>query len=162
MHQLIPNEIAANVFSINLQALYEKGMRSIIFDIDDTLESHLTPVPSERTVALLKQAQEYGFRVCLISNGKPERVMRFNESLSLPAISRAGKPGKKNFKKALSLLDASPSTTVLVGDQIFTDVWGGNRMGFYTVLVDPIDPIENKFFYIKRYFEQSIRKKIKE
>ena len=162
MSIFLPNETAENIASIDLASLYEKGVRGIIFDIDDTLESHRTPLPSERTALFLKKAEETGFRICLISNGKEERVLRFNESLRLPAISHAQKPRKKNLKKALSLLGTKPSETALVGDQIFTDMLGGNRMGFYTVLVNPIDPIENKFFYIKRFFERPIRKRIKE
>lgn len=159
---LIPDKKTDNIYSLDLQTLASLGIRGIIFDIDNTLESHRVPEPSEKAAAFLAHVKDAGFSLCLISNGKEERVERFNRRLSLPAIARAGKPRKKNLRRALSLLNTSASETALVGDQIFTDVCGGNRMGFYTVLVTPIEEIENSFFYIKRFLERRIQKKIKE
>lgn len=160
--RLLPDKTADSIFSLDLQALSSRGIRGIIFDIDNTLESHRVPEPSARVCTFLDRVQNAGFRVCLISNGKKNRVERFNSRLHLPAIARAGKPLKKNLRRALTFLNTSPEETALVGDQIFTDVYGGNRMGFYTILVNPIEQIENKFFYIKRFLERMIRKKIKE
>ena len=59
-------------------------------------------------------------------------------------------------------MGTNKASTAIVGDQIFTDIWGGNRAGILTILVDPIEQYENKLFYIKRYFEQFITKRIKE
>ena len=159
---LIPDKKADSIFSLDLHALSSLCFRGIIFDIDNTLESHRVPEPCENVSRFLSHVAEAGFSVCLISNGKKERVERFNSKLHLPAIGHAGKPGKKNLRRALSLLNTTASETALVGDQIFTDVYGGNRMGFYTILVNPIEEIENKFFYIKRFLERIIQKKIKE
>lgn len=162
MRQFIPNKIIDTVYSLDFAELHRLGIRGIIFDIDNTLESHRTPEPSEAVCALLSRVQEAGFAVCLISNGKHSRVAHFNKSLQLPAVGHAQKPRKKNLRQAMRLMSTAANETALVGDQVFTDVYGGNRMGFYTVLVDPIEQIENKFFYIKRFFERMILKKIKE
>ncbi len=161
-HRLAPGKRIDTVFSLDLEELRKLGIRGIIFDIDNTLESHRTALPGEKIRTFLSCVQSSGFSVCLISNGKKERVNRFNQPLGLPAIGKAQKPRKKNLRRAMQFLNTLPKETAMVGDQIFTDVYGGNRMGFYTVLVRPIEQIENKFFYIKRFFERLILKKIKE
>ena len=160
--RFIPKRTLDSVRSLDLDELCRMGIRGIIFDIDNTLESHRTPLPGKETNDLIARAREAGLTVCLISNGKRERVARFNEPLRLPAVGKAQKPRKKNLRRAMRLLGTTPAETALVGDQLFTDIYGGNRMGFYTVLVEPIEQIENKFFYIKRFFERQILKKIKE
>lgn len=128
--RLIPDQKLDSIFALDLQTLSSLGIRGIIFDIDNTLESHHVPEPSSRVTTFLTQVQHAGFRICLLSNGKTKRVERFNKFLQLPAISHAGKPAKRNFKRAMTFLNTSPEETALVGDQIFTDIYGGNRMGF--------------------------------
>ena len=162
MKLFIPDKKIDTVFSLEFDKLKGLGIKGIIFDIDNTLESHQVPEPSDEIKNLLEKVKEHGFSVCLISNGKEPRVELFNRSLSLPAVGNAKKPLKKNMRYAMKLLNTTKNETALVGDQIFTDVFGGNRMGFYTVLVNPIEQIENKFFYIKRFFERMILKNIKE
>lgn len=162
MRCFIPRQKIDSVHSLDLEQLKSLGIRGIIFDIDNTLESHKVPEPSEKVLSLIENVKKEGFSICLISNGKIPRVELFNRSLSLAAVGNAQKPRKKNLRRAMQLLGTSANETALVGDQIFTDVYGGNRMGFYTVLVDPIEQIENKFFYVKRFFERLILKKIKE
>lgn len=158
----IPDKKTDTIFSLDLRALSAQGIRGIIFDIDNTLESHRVPEPSERVISFLNTVKEAGFSLCFISNGREERVEFFNRKLHFPAIAKAGKPRKKNLRRALAFLNTKACETALVGDQIFTDIYGGNRMGFYTVLVTPIEEIENNFFYIKRFLERRIQKKIKE
>jgi HAD superfamily phosphatase (TIGR01668 family) len=86
----------------------------------------------------LRRVQELGFRVCVISNGRPERVRRVGEALGLPAIAKAGKPSRSPFRNALTMMNATKERTAVVGDQVFTDVLGGRRMGLYTILVQPM------------------------
>ncbi len=162
MQCFIPKQKIDSVHSLDLKRLKESGIRGIIFDIDNTLESHRVAEPGQKVLSLIENVKKEGFSICLISNGKIPRVELFNRTLMLDAIGDAKKPAKKNLKRAMQLLGTAAHETALVGDQIFTDVYGGNRMGFYTVLVDPIEQIENKFFYVKRFFERLILKKIKE
>ena len=159
---LLPDLKLHTVYDIDSARLYQRGIRGIIFDIDNTLENHRTATPGKQTAALLRRLQDEGFALCLISNGKKTRVEKFAARLGLPAIGRAGKPLLKNFRAALRIMGTNKASTAIVGDQIFTDIWGGNRAGILTILVDPIEQYENKLFYIKRYFEQFITKRIKE
>ena len=160
--QLIPDKKIKDISQLDIQRLWQKGIRGILFDIDNTLESHRIPEPSPKISVFLQNVQEAGFKICLISNGKQERVQQFNRNLKLPAIAKAGKPLKKSFRAAMRLMGTKPSETAFVGDQIFTDVFGGNRTGMTTILVEPIEPIENAFFYVKRFFKRFVMKQIKE
>lgn len=159
---LMPDIAEENIHALDLEALWEKGIRGIILDIDNTLESHKTPKPTEKTLEFLKKLENIGFKVCLISNGREERVKLFNEDLGYFTMAKAGKPKKKGYRLAQVKMGLNKNQVAMIGDQIFTDVFGAKRCGFYSVLVEPIESIENGFFYIKRFFEKNIRKKAKE
>jgi len=158
---LIPDMAVDNIHEIDLNSLHDKGIRGVILDIDNTLESHRVPKASDKTLEFLKKLEAKGFKICLISNGAEERVKLFNENLGYFVMAKAGKPKKNGFLRAQTEMQLEKNEVAMVGDQIFTDVFGAKRCGFYAVLVEPIESIENGFFYIKRFFEKSIRRKIK-
>ena len=162
LNLLLPDIATDNIFSLNPDELWDKGIRGIILDIDNTLESHREPLPTERTLKFLNDLEEKGFKICLISNGREERVKLFNRDLGYFSMGKAGKPKKKGYRLAQKKMGLESFQIAMVGDQIFTDVFGAKRCGFYSVLVEPIEPIENGFFYIKRFFEKKIRQKAKE
>lgn len=161
LKKCIPNLKISDVYALDFVKLKEQGIRGIIFDVDNTLESHTIKEPSEKAVGLIREAQNQGFGVCIVSNGSSDRVKKFNKKINVEAIPNAYKPLKRGYQKALDALGTKASETAFVGDQVFTDIYGGNRMGLYTILVDPIEQIENNFFYVKRYFERFILNKIK-
>lgn len=141
--------------------LKEQGIRAVICDLDNTLDCHETPTPSEKALAFLKKLHSLGFEVCIISNGKQSRVDRYVQGLGIPYIAKAGKPAKKSYRKALKTIKCKPDATAFVGDQIFTDTWGANRLGITTILVEPIKSIENPFFYPKRFLEKMLKANLK-
>ncbi|MDR5658115.1 YqeG family HAD IIIA-type phosphatase [Serpentinicella sp. ANB-PHB4] len=138
MKLLTPHMYAESIFDINLEKLKEKNIKGLIIDIDNTLVAWDIKYANEKTTKWLQSLQKEGFKVCLVSNNTENRVVTFNEALKLPAIHRANKPRRKAFKKALKILETDIDTTAIIGDQIFTDILGGNRMGLFTVLVVPI------------------------
>lgn len=87
-----------------------------------------------------KQAlDQAGITLFLLSNSrKPGRAQRFAEALGIPYEGHAGKPKVGGFQRAMARMGAAPEETAIVGDQIFTDIWGGNRAGVLTLLVHPI------------------------
>ncbi|MDY0211016.1 MAG: YqeG family HAD IIIA-type phosphatase [Acholeplasma sp.] len=135
----IPNEHQKSVNHIDFLGLYDKGFRVCLIDIDNTLVSYQQHEPTDLTISLLEKIESIGFKLLLISNNNQKRVSEFSKNLHYPYISSARKPLKKGFKKALTMLNEKDVKKVLnIGDQIMTDVLGGNRMGFYTIYVDPI------------------------
>ncbi len=156
----LPNYYFNSVDAIPKDILKRDGIRAVICDLDNTLDSHRDKAPSERALAFLKSLKDLGVLVCIISNGKHERVTKYLENLDIPFLASAGKPLKKSYLRALTLLDCKPEEALFIGDQIFTDIWGANRVGLKTILVDPIESYENSFFYIKRALEIFVKAKI--
>lgn len=150
-----PDEYVKSTYDIDFKQLYQEGFRGVLFDIDNTLVEHGADA-SERTLNLFKELKEIGLGICLISNNKIERVERFNHSIKVNYISNAHKPSKKNYLKAMSLMNTTINNTIFVGDQLFTDVYGANRVGIRSYLVEPIDPKEEIQIVLKRYLEKIV------
>lgn len=150
-----PSEYVDSTYEIDFQELYNQGYRGLLFDIDNTLVEHGADA-SQRAIDLFSQLKKIGFEVCLISNNKIERVERFNKTINVNYIYDAHKPSKKNYLKAMELMKTDVSNTVFVGDQLFTDVYGANRVGLKTYLVKPIDPKEEIQIVLKRYLEKIV------
>lgn len=135
---LTPDLHVESVFELNLEKLKENDIKGLIIDIDNTLVSWEIKHATEKIKAWLLGLRKEGFGICLVSNNTKDRVAVFNEELKLPAIHRALKPRIGAFKKAMRTIGTTAENTAVIGDQIFTDVLGGNRMGLFTVLVVPI------------------------
>ena len=158
--KLIPDFYYDDISCINIQKLKELNIQYVICDLDNTVDSHNVAEPSQKALDFLNSLKNAGFTVCIISNGKHERVKKYLSNYPLEYIAKAGKPLKKSYLTAMSKIGAKPSETAFVGDQIFTDVLGANIVGLTTILVTPIESIENSFFYIKRALERIIKSKI--
>ncbi|QUH20668.1 YqeG family HAD IIIA-type phosphatase [Alkaliphilus sp. B6464] len=136
---LTPDLYVESVLKLNLEKLKQKNIKGLIIDIDNTLVSWEIKYASEKTKEWLLNLEKEGFKVCLVSNNTEDRVVTFNEELKLPAIHRASKPRVGAFKRAMEVMGTKIENTAVIGDQIFTDVLGGNRMRLFTVLVVPIE-----------------------
>ena len=152
-----PKRIADSAYVIDYDLLYNEGYRGIIFDIDNTLVEHGADA-SKRAIKLIARLQNMGFQVCLISNNKEERVIRFNKDINLEYIHNANKPARRNYIRATKLMGTSIDNTVFIGDQLFTDVFGANRIGMMSYFVKPIGPKEEIQIVIKRRLERIVLK----
>ncbi len=147
-----PKEWVESTYAIPWEDWQRRGIRGVIFDIDNTLVEHGAPA-DERALKLFSRFHEMGIRTCLLSNNKEPRVAAFAKQVDSPYIYKAGKPGVKNYFRAMELMGTGRQTTLFVGDQLFTDVYGANRAGIYSILVRPIDPKEEIQIVLKRYPE---------
>ena len=149
---LYPKEYKQSAYEIDYEAFYKKGYRGILFDIDNTLVPHGAPA-DERAKKLFSHLKELGYHVMLLSNNKEPRVKSFNDEVGAQYIYKAGKPKKDGYVRAMKELGTDTKNTLFVGDQIFTDIWGANRAGIYTVLVKKIHPKEEIQIVLKRALE---------
>ena len=138
LKKLYPKEYHPSVFGINYDELYRMGIRNIIFDIDNTLVTYNILAPTKEILNLFAYLKQCGFSICILSNNSEKRVGDFSIPLDVKFVHKAGKPGTKGALRALKQLNASPPNTAIIGDQIFTDVWCGNQLGIYTILVEPV------------------------
>ena len=127
------------VTSIRPEELRKAGYQAVLLDVDNTLvgwQRTDIPMAVRQWIGELKQA---GLRLCLVSNTRhPRRLAALAEDLQVPFVRRAFKPGRRGFLVALEQLGVPPSAAVMIGDQMFTDVLGGNRAGVDTILVTPM------------------------
>jgi hypothetical protein len=158
--KLYPDLYVNSIFDIDLIDLRDKGIEFLIVDIDNTLVSWETRSATKRVINWFQEVQKKGFNICIVSNATKDRVVKFNEDIRVQAVYRAVKPRKKAFLKALNKLNAVPNKTAMIGDQIFTDVLGGNRVGLYTILVVPISGNEFIWTKIVRKVERMILRKM--
>lgn len=150
-----PDEYLDSTYSIDFKKLYKKGFRGIIFDIDNTLVPHGAPADA-RARQLFARLKQLGFECCLISNNQLPRVEMFNRDIGVHFIENAHKPSVKSYQRAMELMHTERDTTLFVGDQIFTDVFGAKRAGIYSILVQPIHPKEEIQIVLKRYLEKIV------
>lgn len=150
-----PDKYVASTYVIDFDELYRIGYRGLIFDIDNTLVPHGAPA-DRRAIELFDRLRIIGFDTCLISNNQEPRVKPFAEKVSSKYVYNAHKPSAKNYKKAMELMKTDEDTTIFIGDQIFTDVWGAKRAGIKSILVRPIHPKEEIQIVLKRYLEKIV------
>lgn len=153
---LFPDEYLPSAYRIDYRRFYDEGIRGIIFDIDNTLVPHGAPA-DDRARELFEELRKTGFQVVLLSNNKEPRVKLFRDGLldasHVQYIFKAGKPGGRGYRRAMELMGTETRTTLFVGDQIFTDVWGAKRAGIYAVLTKKIHPKEEIQIVLKRVLE---------
>lgn len=150
-----PDEYLDSTYVIDFAGMRKKGYQAVIFDIDNTLVEHGAPA-DERSIRLIQNLKELGYDIMLLSNNKEGRVKMFNDAVHVRYIYKANKPAKKNYLKAMELMGSTKETTLFVGDQLFTDVWGAKRTGIHSILVKPIDKKEEIQIVLKRYLEKIV------
>lgn len=154
--KLLPDICVKNVHMLDEDFYEKKNIKGVIFDIDNTLVAHTEPTPPEDVLEYFKKLKDWGVKYAIVSNNSRERVHSFCKDLGVPYYAKALKPRKKYLKKTLGELEIKKEECALVGDQLFTDIFGGNRMGFLSVLVTAVGEDETSFVSFKRKFERKI------
>ena len=153
---LYPTEYYESSYIIDYEKLYEKGYRGIIYDLDNTLVPHGAPA-DERALELMDRLKSIGYTIFFLSNNRKERVEMFNEKIGALYLCKASKPNKRGYLKAAEMMNLDPSKILVVGDQIFTDIWGANMAGMRSCLVIPIDRSSDEIqIVIKRMLEKVV------
>ena len=154
--RFLPNLYVNDLSQISLEFLREKGVKGLILDLDNTLVAWNQYELPPQTVNWVRKTKEMGFLVFIVSNALEERVQYFSWALGIPGISKAQKPRRSALRSAILRMNLSLPEVAVIGDQMLTDVWGGNRLGIYTILVRPINPKEFFFTRIGRMFERMV------
>ncbi len=129
-----PSEYVDSVFDIDFEALYARGFRGLLFDIDNTLVPHGADSTPE-VDALFEKLQRIGFRSLMLSNNGKARIERFLQNIDARFIDNAGKPRPGAYREAVRLLGLRKDQVLVIGDQVFTDILGANLSGLSSILV---------------------------
>ena len=162
--KFIPSEFHDTFFDINFNDLYQKGYRVILTDLDNTLITYEEFTATQRIIDKLDSLREIGFEVIIISNNHPPRIAKFLEGIDYKGIGNARKPLTGGIIKALDLgsRDYYLDEVVIIGDQLMTDIYGANRYGAYSILVNPIKRKTEKWYTkMNRKIEIKMLEKIK-
>ena len=155
LNKLYPNTYLDSIDDIDFEMYYKKGIRGIVSDIDNTLVPHGAPA-DEHIIKVFEKIHGMGIDTCLISNNKKLRVEPFAKAVNSKFIYDAHKPSRESYKKAMELMNTDKESTLFIGDQIFTDIWGANRTGIETVMLKQIDKKEEIQIILKRIPEKLI------
>ncbi len=153
--KLFPTADISSAYQINYHQLYRIGIRGLIFDIDNTLVGHDAPA-NEAAIRLFERIRGAGLSTCLLSNNREARVQPFAEAVGSQYVFLAHKPSPKGYIKAMELMHTDRNSTLLIGDQLFTDVWGAANAGIRSVLTERIAFHEKLQIHLKRIPEAVI------
>ena len=154
---LYPNAYYKKIEEITIQFLKKQNIKLLILDVDNTLIDYHQNL-SEEVKQWLKDLQGQGMKLYLLSNSnKKEKVKKIANEFGIPYRIFAKKPLKSGFLKVQKQMKEKTENIAVVGDQIFTDVIGGNRCGFFTILVEPIHERDYWFTAWKRPIEEKIK-----
>lgn len=150
--------VADDIYQISGAALARRGIKLLLADLDNTLVPYGVPLPDERLKAWRDDLAAHGVTLFVLSNNRKEHRPRiFAEGLEVSYIGHAGKPKTPSFVKAMEWQGVTKEQTAIVGDQVFTDVLGGNLAGVTTILVKPIRLAGNPGRYVRYAVEVPFR-----
>lgn len=160
MEKYIPDIYQKSIYTIDYEKLKERGIKCILFDLDNTLSPVGVKVPTEKLKKFITDLKEK-FHVIIFSNSPKGRVNTFADALDIDAVPFACKPYRGKFDALLNLLKLQVSEVAIIGDQLLTDIQGGNQVGITTILVNPISTHDGIFTKINRKREERIIKKLR-
>ena len=156
---LYPKLYLKNIKEITIEILNKNNIKGLILDIDNTLVDFDKKM-LEGTEEWCNTLKSKGIKMCILSNtNKVHKVKQVAQILDLEYLYFAHKPNKKGFKQAQEILKLNAENIAVVGDQVFTDVLGGNRSKMFTILTKPIDERDIWITRLKRPFEKIVIKK---
>ncbi|MCL2398939.1 MAG: YqeG family HAD IIIA-type phosphatase [Defluviitaleaceae bacterium] len=155
---LKPDFYFDSIFQIPYERLYDHGIKALIYDIDNTMAGYDEMRPPVKIITLVSNLKDIGFKVALLSNNNAKRVTSFNESMGLPMAHKANKPLTTSIKCLMGEMEVTKKETVIIGDQLFTDVWCGKNAGVTTILVKPLTEKDVLSVKLKRGLERQLLK----
>lgn len=145
-----------NVLMIDENFLYENRVSALVLDMDNTLSMHGDPAAEDGVTEWLDKMRSLGVKMRVVSNNNKKRVEPLADKLGLPFTANGAKPLTFGVNRAVKAMGAKKSETLVIGDQIFTDVMAGNLAGMRTVLVEPFHLEKTWTFRLKRRIESLV------
>ncbi|AXF54654.1 YqeG family HAD IIIA-type phosphatase [Salicibibacter kimchii] len=160
LSSMMPDQYAENIYEIDRKALRKKGIKGVITDLDNTLVAWDRTDATPELLEWLDDLHDEGFKITIVSNNKKKRVRTFSEPTGVSFIHSAKKPLKRAFRRATKEMGLKKEEVAVIGDQILTDVLGGNRAGYYTILVVPVSETDGWATKANRKIEQFVMRKM--
>lgn len=156
-----PDMYQKSVYTIDYKKLKSIGIKCLLIDLDNTLITRSVTKPTKKIKDLIEGLKEIGFKVVIFSNASKKKLTPFKEKLEVDCSASSKKPLKFKFKRIFGKYKYSENQIAIIGDQLLTDVLGGNRVGIYTILVQPIGRNDLFFTKINRALEKFVMYRLK-
>ena len=160
MSKFKPNMYYKSIFDIKYNILKDRGIKVLIFDLDNTVVLVDEKEPNDKVKELISKLSK-DFKIFIASNNYKDRVRRVGDSLNVHAFYLIRKPSKKIKKLLLKKCTVEMNEVAVIGDQVMTDIFMGNRLGMHTILVDPMGEKDLKITFFNRVMEKIVLKRIK-
>lgn len=162
MEKYVPDVYQKSIYTINYDILYSRGIRCLLIDLDNTIAPITMKNPNKRIKQLFDELKNKGFKIIIFSNSPKGRIKNFKDELNVDYIARARKPFKHKYQKVLDIYKFQEPQIACIGDQLLTDIKGGNKMGLTTILVNPVGIKERFVTKLNRHFEKKILRKLRD
>lgn len=162
MEIYVPDIYQENIYKINYEVLLSRGIKCLIFDLDNTLVTIKESLPREETKELFRKLKDMGFKIFIASNSIRTRVKPFHDELKVGYISSAKKPHTEKINELIINNKFGLDEVAIIGDSMMDDIVCGNTIGITTILLDQLDKSEFPFARIKRIKEHRIQKKLRD
>lgn len=149
-----------SIFTIDYNHLKEKGITLLLFDLDNTIAPAHMKIADLKVKILFDKLKRKGFTIVIFSNSPKHRLTPFSKYLGVAMHPLSFKPMQGSFKKVLSLYETDKEKTAIIGDQLLTDIVGGNKAGIFTILVNPLTVKDMFLTKYNRYKEKKIFEKL--
>ena len=160
MENFIPDIYQKNIYDIDYHKLKKRGIKCLLFDLDNTLVPVKTDTPTKKVKELF-HFLETDFKVIIISNSNRKRLIPFKEGLNVDVAASAHKPFKKKYLKIRATYKFKEHEIAAIGDQLLTDIYGANKIGITSILISPIGEYEKFGTKINRFFEKFLYRRLK-
>lgn len=161
MSLFIPSIYQKSIFDIDYAKLKQKGIKCLIFDLDNTLALIEDKRCPERTKRLCQKLKK-DFQIVIISNNNQKRIQPYLDELEVDGIPMAMKPSLKGLKRIMKKYGYEKKQMIMIGDQLMTDIVSANRFSIMSALVDPLGKKDLKITSFNRYLERKVLKRLAE
>lgn len=162
MEKYVPDIYQKSIHTINFDSLFNKGIRCLLFDLDNTLVPVGVEEPSKEVKDLFDELKLKGFKIIIFSNSPKKRVSLFKNSLGVDCCPFACKPFSRKFLSIIKIYNLKFSEVAIIGDSMMDDIYGGNNVGITTILIEQLESKEYFIAGIKRKFERRVLKKLRD
>lgn len=159
MDKFIPDMYQNSIYDINYKNLKKRGIKCLLFDLDNTLVSYMDSVPTNKVKNLFAKLED-DFKVIIMSNSGKKRLTPFKEQLNVDVACSSKKPLRGKYKKIMNIYNFKDFEIAAIGDQLITDILGANRMGFTSIFVNSLSNVEPPQTKFNRFWERKILKKL--
>lgn len=158
LKRFLPDKYAENIFTINYKKLKQSNIKCLLFDLDNTISPAKESLLCEQTKELFNELKK-DFKIVIFSNNFKSRVEKFSVFYNVDFTFLSLKPFSYKYKYILKKYNLKPEEVAAIGDQLLTDIFGGNKAKVTTILVNPVSEIDERETFLNRKIEKVLFKK---